>query len=162
LVETAGILVKTPKGVDEIQTRANQLPQKKRYLLILVSGNMSVEDMIARFPGLGDIRQTLQELIDEGYVEARKPAGTPASAAPAQSADGQKFPEAAAKLSRRLYDLIGPTADDFTRKLEGARDRASFLAAVRSSVMMVESFSGKKKGELFQQEAMAIADKFFK
>jgi hypothetical protein len=162
MVEPAGILVKTPKGVDEIQTRANHLPQKKRYLLLLVNGNMTIDEMVSRFPGLGDIRQTLQELVDDGYVEVKQPAAPAAAAARAQPPQGEKFADAAAALSRRLYDLVGPAADDFTGTLEGARDRTAFLAAVRSSVMMVESFSGKKKSELFHEQAMAIADRFFK
>ena len=159
-MELTGILAKTPKGVDEIQTRANRLAQKKRNLLILVNGNVSVENMVARFPSLGDIRQTLHELVDEGYVEFMK--GPVAPAAPgARAADASSPGEAVRALSRTLYDLIGPTADDFTGKLEGARDRAGFLQAARSSVAIAESFAGKKKAELFQQRATAIADRFF-
>lgn len=152
-----GILVKTPKGVDEIQTRANRLAQKKRNLLILVDGNVRVEDMVARFPSLGDIRQTLQELVDEGYAEIKQ--GTAISTT--DKAEVSSFNDAARALSRNLYDLIGPTADDFTGKLESAQDRTSFLQAIRSSVMMVESFAGKGKAELFRQRALAIADRFF-
>ena len=164
-MELTGTLIKTPKGVDEIQTRANRLAQKKRNLLILVNGNVSVENMVARFPGLGDIRQTLQELVDEGYVEFMKgpvaPAAPAALAPGATAADASSLGEAVRALSRTLYDLIGPTADDFTGKLEGARDRAGFLQAARSSVAIAESFAGKKKAELFQQRATAIADRFF-
>jgi hypothetical protein len=164
-VELSNILVKTAKGVDEIQTRANRLVQKKRQLLILVDGSASVDDMVARFPGLVDLRQNLQELVEEGYVGFKEPVvpAMPAASTPTiAAAEASSFSEAARTLSRNLFDLIGPTADDFTGKLEGARDRAGFLQATRSSVMMVESFAGKIKAEQFRQRAMAIADRFFK
>jgi hypothetical protein len=159
-MELAGVLIKTTKGVDEIQTRAYQLPQKKRYLLILVDGHSTLETLVAKFPTLGDIRQTLQELVTEGFLEIRGGGG--AAAAAAANPDHQRFREAAAKLSRRLYDLIGPPADDFTGRLEGAQDRAGFLTATKSSVRMVESFAGKRKAEEFQQQAEEIANRFFK
>ena len=158
-MELAGILVKTPKGVDEIQTRAYQLPQKKRYLLILVDGHSTLEALVSKFPTLGDIRQTLLELVNEGFLEIR--GGIAAATAPANP-DHQRFKEAAARLSRRLYDLIGPAADDFTGRLESAQERAGFLVATKSSVRMVESFAGKKKAQEFEQQANEIADRFFK
>lgn len=157
-----GILIKTPKGVDEIQTRANRLAQKKRQLLILVDGRLSIEAMVDRFPSLGDIRPSLTELVEEGYAEIRM--GTAATATPAPAArvaNAAGFSEAVGALSRNLYDLAGPTADAFTSKLEGARDRAAFLQAVRSSVAIAESFAGKKKAEDFRLRAMEIADRHF-
>ena len=165
-MEAVGVIVKTAKGVTEIQTRANQLSQKKRYLLILVDGQSTIAGMIAKFPGLGDIGPILRELLDEGFVEIKsapgRAAATAATAATAAAPAGERFSDAVSVLSRQLYDLIGPTADDFTGRLEGAQDRAGFLAAVRSSTKMVESFAGKKKAALFEQNAMAIADRFFK
>lgn len=161
-VDHTGNLVKTPKGVNEIQTRANRLPQKMRQLLILVDGSGGVDDMVARFPSLAGLRQSLQELVDEGYVELRGVAVPAASAASATAADASDFGEAARILSRTLYDLIGPIAEEFTGSLERAHDRAGFLRATRSSVLMVESFAGKTKADGFLQRAMAIADRFFK
>jgi len=163
-VDLTGVLVKTPKGVEEIQTRVYRLAQKKRNLLILIDGNIGVEAMVARFPSLGDIRQSLQELIDDGYAEVRKGSGTPPAAAAAAAkpvVDAAGFDIAVRALSRALYDLTGPTADAFTGKLESARDRASFLHAMRSSVAIAESFAGKKKAEAIQQRAMDIAELYF-
>jgi hypothetical protein len=166
-VEATGMLVKTPKGVEEIQTRANRLPQRKRSLLIVIDGSAGIDDMVARFPGLGDIRQSLQELIDEGYAEVRFQGATvdaPAAPAPAAAVplkDAAGFDEAVRALSRNLYDLAGPTADTFTAKLEAARNLESFQQAIRSSVAIVESFAGKKKAEVFEQRAVAIAEKYF-
>ena len=164
-MEVPGVIVKSAKGVTEIQTRASQLSQKKRYLLILVDGQSTIDGMIAKFPGLGDIGPILRELLDEGFLEIKSVPATArakSGASAAVATGGDRFSDSVTVLSRQLYDLIGPTADDFTGKLEGAQDRAGFLAAVRSSTMMVESFAGKKKAALFEQNAMAIADRFFK
>lgn len=159
-MELEGILVKTAKGANEIQTRANRLAQKKRTLLILVDGNISVESMVARFSSMGDIRETSQELLDPGYVEFKRGTGAAAAAPAAAAGEVSAFNEAARALSRSLYDLIGPSADDFTGRLEVARERAGFLQAAASSIAVVASFAGKNKAELFRQRAMALADRF--
>ena len=107
-MELKSIAAKTAKGVAEIQTRAYKLPQKKRSLLILVDGTRSVAELVARFPMFPDVMQILQELADEGFVEAKvaaAPAPASATAAPERS-DAEGFSAAVRSLSRRY--LSGP------------------------------------------------------
>ncbi|MEO7134172.1 MAG: hypothetical protein ABI024_08120 [Vicinamibacterales bacterium] len=165
-MEPRSILAKTQKGLDEIQTRANKLPQKRRSMLILVDGKASVAALVARYPAFGDILETLRELVDEGYVEARGMGGAAAASiaatAPAVILDQAEFNAAVRTLSRSLYDTVGPAADNVTSRLEAARDRDSFLKAWHSCMLMVEGTVGKKRSEPLQQRAMEIADRFLK
>jgi hypothetical protein len=161
-VELKSIAAKTAKGVEEIQTRAYKLPQKKRSLLILVDGTRSVAELVARFPMFPDVLQVLQELADEGFVEAKvaaAPAPVSATAAPARS-DAEEFSAAVRSLSRLLYDTIGPAADKVTAKLEAARDRDSFQRAWQSCALMAESTVGKKRTELLNERAAEIVSRF--
>ena len=75
------VLEKTEKGLDEIRTRANRLPQQRRNVLIFVDGRFSVSELMARFANFGDLEATLQSLLDDGYIA---PSGT-ASRSPAAS-----------------------------------------------------------------------------
>ncbi|MEO8133943.1 MAG: hypothetical protein ABI831_08210 [Betaproteobacteria bacterium] len=162
-MEPNSILAKSQKGLDEIQTRANRLPQKRRSLLILVDGKSTVGGMVARFPAFGDILQTLQELVDEGYLETRLAAAPSAAAAiPAAMPAQLAFIAEVRTLSRLLYDTIGPASENVTAKLEAAGDRESFLRAWQSCLMMVEGTVGKKRGAPLQERAMSIADRFLK
>lgn len=62
------ILAKTVAGVEEIETRARRVPPRLRTMLILVDGRRSVAELIDAAAGLGDVRQALETLHDEGFV----------------------------------------------------------------------------------------------
>jgi hypothetical protein len=62
------VLVRTPKGIDEMQTRRNKLDQKLRALLIMVNGKATAAEIAGQFGGLGNMETLLNRLILEGYV----------------------------------------------------------------------------------------------
>jgi len=62
------ILAKTVAGVEEIATRTRRVPPRLRTMLILVDGRRSVAELIDAAAGLGDVRQALETLHDEGFV----------------------------------------------------------------------------------------------
>ncbi|MCK6375717.1 MAG: hypothetical protein L6Q69_16685 [Zoogloea sp.] len=62
------ILAKTVVGVEEIATRTRRVPPRLRTMLILVDGRRSVAELIDAAAGLGDVRQALETLHDEGFV----------------------------------------------------------------------------------------------
>lgn len=71
------ILVKTPKGQDEIRTRAHKLTPRLRRLLIMVDGRSSVTDTLQRLQALGDdLEEQLAELLAQGFLA---PAGAAAA-----------------------------------------------------------------------------------
>lgn len=121
------VLGKTQKGLDEISTRADKLPQQKRNVLIIVDGRFSVGDLLARFPNLPDLPQTLRSLFDAGYIAIRGESGAARPAAPARPT-----PAATTSPSSAVAGTAaGSTAPAGTNYAVQARDAAEFRQAVR-------------------------------
>ena len=62
------VLAKTAVGVDEIATRSRRIPPRLRTVLILVDGRQSVQTLAESAAALGDIRQALTDLHEQGLV----------------------------------------------------------------------------------------------
>jgi len=69
---------KTGKGRDEITTRQCQLPARLRTLLLLVDGKRDTVELMAKVAGLGLDERSLQELLDEKFIERIDANGTTA------------------------------------------------------------------------------------
>lgn len=79
---------KTARGHQEIAARSNGLGLRARRLLILVDGQRPLEDL-ARLAGDTDLAQTLQELVDGGFIDSsadEAPAPSVAAPGPARGA----------------------------------------------------------------------------
>jgi hypothetical protein len=170
-MDRAAVLAKTPKGAAELKSRAHGLAQKLRALLIMIDGVSTAGDLIVKFGGIPDVEAGLQALADQGYVEVRGTAPAPASAgaqrtvaavqaAPA-AAPPQTRKEAMSALTRMLHDAIGPDADMLTGRLEKARTRAEFNAAVERCTDTLEALAGEARAQAFGARAAAFADQHF-
>jgi hypothetical protein len=171
------VLVKTDKGADEIKSRAHGLAARLRSVLIMVDGNSTVAEYVARFGAIPDIEGTLQMLLDQGFLEARAAAASappsPPSIAPGQppstapGGDQEPLPatqkEAVSELSRVMLDSMGPDADVFTGMLERARTRAEFVEAVERCARVLDSLGarGKARAARFRERAQLVATRFF-
>ena len=62
------VFVKTPKGNDEITSRAYRLNHGLRYVLILVNGKSTVAEILAKGVGLPNMEQSLDELAVAGFI----------------------------------------------------------------------------------------------
>jgi hypothetical protein len=114
---------KTAKGLAEIETRAHRLSPRLRSALIIVDGRRSDEELRPLI--LQQPQETLQWLVDEGFIEpapgtsaapaarAAPPAGAPAPVAPLAAAPA---PAAAPAAPAAQAAPRAPVAgDDFTR-----------------------------------------------
>lgn len=97
---------KTDKGREEIATRRYQLAAKVRSILLLVDGKQSAEALLQKYAGIGVSGQTLQDLIDGGFISAR--AETPAAAA---SAAPQAAPPAPLASTAAAATATPPVAE---------------------------------------------------
>jgi hypothetical protein len=94
----SALLAKTPKGVEELKSRAHGLAQKLRALLIMIDGTATAGDLVAKFGAIPDVEAGLQALVDQGFVEVKAP-GTAAGATrvvapPAPTAGSASMPGA--------------------------------------------------------------------
>ena len=165
------MLAKTAKGAEELKSRAHGLAQKLRSLLIMVDGTSTAGDLLAKFGGIPEVEAGLQTLVDQGFVEIRgapmaAPVPAPAAPAaapapPAAAAAPQTRQQAMSALTRMLHDAIGPDADLLTGRLEKAKTRAEFNAAVERCSDTLEALAGKARAQAFGARAAAFADQHF-
>lgn len=162
------ILVKTGKGAEEVKSRAYGLTARLRSVLIMVDGNSTVTDYVARFGAIPDIEKTLQMLLDQGYLESRAPVSPPPlptapAAASAPPAPPETRKEAVGQLSRILLESMGPDADAFTGLIERAKTRVEFGEAVERCAHVLESLGtrGKARGQRFRELAKFVSERFF-
>jgi hypothetical protein len=132
---------KSPKGQQEVETRANRLGPRLRTALILVDGRRSDADLRALIQI--DADATLQTLLEGGYIEVVASAAAPATepapasaprAVPAPAVAAPPAASAAALTERRrqavrfLTDNLGPMAEEIALRIEKARNLAELRA----------------------------------
>ena len=158
------VLAKTAKGLEEVRSRKQGLPQKQRSILIMVDGVATVGEILAKFGGIPEIAAALDALAAKGFVEVEVIKGgvaTPAAAVAPATAVPATMPqtrgEALNALTRFLHDNLGPDADLVTGDLEKARTQPEFAAAIERCADMLEAVRGNQKAQLFRDRAKAFA-----
>lgn len=80
-MNTTCIYDKTDKGREEIATRQYQLQARLRTLLLLIDGQHSLGDLLAKTSGLGLNEESVAQLQSEGFISLIKgPDPEPAAA----------------------------------------------------------------------------------
>jgi hypothetical protein len=159
-MDAVSVLSKTPKGVEEMETRKHKLDHRQRALLIMVNGKASAGEIAQKFEQLGDVMPMLQELLAQGFIAPAADGAAPARpAAPAGAPAGAGIDLRQAKLDlcRHLREALGPDADMVTEKIEkcgSAEELREFLAARRE---MLDEWLGKSKAAQFWARAAPYA-----
>lgn len=131
---------KTPKGVDEVQTRAHRLPPRARGALILVDGQRTDEELARLIPV--QAAETLAALAEAGFIELIAGAPVPAAPAPPPPARQPDFKLVQREAVRRLVELVGPSADDLAIRMEAARS----MDQLRPLLVHARSLIGNVRG----------------
>ncbi len=162
------VLVKTGKGTEEVKSRTHGLAARLRSVLIMVDGNSTVADYVARFGAIPDIEGSLQTLVDQEFVaicgvRARAPAAAQAVAGAPAAALAAQRKEALAQLRMMLTDALGPSADMITTPIDRAKTRADFSAAAERGAQVLDSMGARGKALAARARALAqaIAEQFF-
>jgi hypothetical protein len=144
-MDLQAIYVKTTKGQEELATRAYKLPSRVRNLLVMVDGAVTGEQIVETTVGLGNSAAFFSLLVDEGFVEAIDPALIQASGKSATAPNK----ELVQFVSHLVTDLLGPTGDSLTLRLEKAGSIEEFSKHAEHCREVVENAVGKKKGDQF-------------
>lgn len=139
------ILVKTDKGREEIKTRSLSLSQHARNLLIAADGQKTCGALAQMYSKIPDVNAVLQELVDQGLVDAGGGNGgaKPTAATPAvDEATLQKLRQATQYLNDTINTNIG--FGGFTLTLKVGRCRS--LDDVRALVPDYRAALEKKRG----------------
>jgi hypothetical protein len=140
-MDLKAILSKTAKGLEELETRKYRLEQRKRAVLIAVTGKARAAELRQKFAAIGDISPLLEQLLADGFVAAAG-AAAPAAAAPAAAKDD--FPAVRAQLVRAITDALGPGGDAIAEKLEECGSRQALKNFLDTRRAMLEVALGKK------------------
>jgi hypothetical protein len=62
------VLVRTAKGTDEVDNRTHKINIRLRAALLAVNGTETVETILKRFGGNGEMAGGLQELVAQGFL----------------------------------------------------------------------------------------------
>lgn len=142
------VLFKTPKGAEELQSRKHGLDRALRPVLILVDGESTVEQVIAKGAGLPDIEDCLASLELNGFI-ARKSH----SAADVSRIKG--------RLIEVAEEVLGAKAGKITAKLQAAPDtREGLLEVVASCKKLVELIIDEDKASVLQERCERLLDGF--
>jgi hypothetical protein len=148
----ATVYRKTDKGQAEIETRAHRLVPRLRTALILVDGKRTGDELaglIANEPA-----QTLQTLLEQGFIEAFEVAAPRAAAKAAPAPAVAEPPEAAPAgdaraLERRkrdavrfLTDQVGPMAEAIGMRIEKTSDWPQLLVALQVGQQILQNTRG--------------------
>jgi hypothetical protein len=140
--------VKTAKGQEEVATRAFKLPSRVRNLLVMVDGSATGEQIVETTAVLGNSAAFFSLLVEEGFIEAVVSASTPA-AGKAATAPNVPPKELVSAVCHLVTDILGPSGDSLTMRLEKARTLEEFAKLVEQCREVVEGSVGKKKGDQF-------------
>lgn len=150
------LCVKTPKGLEEVAKRSDNVPQKARRLLILVDGSRDFAAIATMLPA-DDTMATLEKLLADGYitprvVEAPKAVEPAAAAAPAlalpQVDPGQRYDMARNFMLNTTSAFLGVFGSALSEKIETANcleDLQELYIAWREAIRLTPD--GKKRAD---------------
>jgi hypothetical protein len=176
----ATIYRKTDKGHAEIETRAHRLPPRVRQALIVVDGRRSDDDLRKLIMQQPD--ETLQSLLDGGFIEASgsisapRPtpasahaappaapaaAGTMAPAAPAASTAPGTVPLDLAALKRAavrsINDQLGPMGESLALRIERCRSPAELQPLLVTATDIIRNARGPAAATAFAARFLPAA-----
>jgi hypothetical protein len=140
---------KTPKGIEEVQTRKYNLSQKLRTTLIVVDGKKNVQTIFNLFGAVGE---SLVELEKQGFIE-KKTAAT-GLAALSQEEKQRNTQMAKNFMMNTVKDALGltPAALTFADSVKQSGELEDLQKKFDPYVSLITSASGKKKAEAYRDE----------
>ena len=178
------ILIKSPKGIEELETRAHRLGPKLRQALVRVDGAKSMDTLVAEAGAMGAaLKMQLAELLARGFVLdavaaaaavaneplKRPPAPQVAPLRKAKPADGlsatlplmpnpelKLVTELKASIRWLLSESMGGSRSPEELKLNHCRTLAELEEFVDESFLTIQAVAGKPKAVQFWREAKTL------
>lgn len=122
------VLVKTEKGVEEIETRKHKLDHRLRALLLVVNGTNTVATLMRDFARFGDVPAMLEQLVREGFVKSEA-----------------SFQEVRRDVAAAVYEALGPDSDAITQEVENCKSVADLRRYIASRRTLFEAALGKPR-----------------
>jgi len=118
-IDRKQILVKTAKGLDEVQTRAHDLSGRLRRLLIMVDGRITVGDLAKRLASLDDnVEGGIMALLADGFLAPRS---IPTTSQPVDEAPEFNLEKAKGFARFVVLGAIGPAGARRIARIDAAK-----------------------------------------
>lgn len=156
------ILEKTPKGRDELATRAHHLLPGQRNLLIMADGRRAVSELLKAGTDPQRCMQVLRALFDEGFLVRSDSAAAASGFAPLPTAAPAAAPVPPgstphATLIALVQEQFGAHAPRLLQKIEQHPDTPEGrAAAVQSCAKFIRLFIDEKQADLFVRRAQEL------
>jgi hypothetical protein len=141
------VLVRTAKGVEEVETRKHKLEPKLRVLLITVNGKATAAELAAKFAQIGDVSAQLASLIEQGYV----------SEAQAPKDAAKQLEHARQQLGAFIAAALGPNGDPIAARIEACASTDELRAYVEGKRSALQAALGQKAAEFFSRAKSLLA-----
>jgi len=146
------VVTKTHKGEEEIQHRGHGLDRNLRFVLIMVDGKSTVQQIVTeKGAGLPDVESHLRTLAEAGYIAI---GGADASCT---VGNGQDIPAIKAQLIAIANEVLGADATKIVSKLEAAPNSPEGLQdVVNSCKKLVKLLIDEKKAEVLMARCSTV------
>jgi hypothetical protein len=153
------IVIKTAKGVAEVEARSKKLPQRLRTILIMIDGTLTAGQLLERAVKMGVPSDFLDSLQKEGLVEARSTGSQAAAEAVATvttASDADRFRAAQKFMNDTVVDALGMRAFMFTLKLERCFTCAELNDLMDAYVKAITKGSGDEVAAVLKLRAQEL------
>jgi hypothetical protein len=156
-MDRSAIVAKTHKGEEEMQSRKCGLDRNLRYVLILIDGRSSVQQLIEeKGAALPDVEGSLRTLAEQGFITIGGVSMGGEDDGCVVAAD-QDIPATKAALIAIAREVLGADAGKVISKLEGAPDsREGLQEVVNSCKKVVRLLIDEKKAEALMARCSTI------
>ncbi len=140
---------KTPKGIEEVQTRKYNLSQKLRTTLIVIDGKKNVQTVFNLF---GAVSESLVELEKQGFIEKKTVATGLAALSPEETRRNIEL--AKNFMMNTVRDALGltPAAHSFADSVKQSGGLEDLQKKFDPYLALITSGRGKKAAEAYQEE----------
>lgn len=156
-MDRSAIVAKTPKGEEEIQSRKYGLDRNLRYVLILIDGKTSIQQLVdEKGAALSDVAASLKTLAEQGFVSIGG-VSIGANDENCTVAADQDIPTIKSALIAIAKEVLGADAGKIVSKLEAAPDSAEGLQeVVNSCKKVVRLLIDEKKAEALMARCSTV------
>jgi len=152
-MDSGTIFQKTAKGEEAIRDRAHDLDRNLRYVLILVDGKSTVQQLVEeKGAAMEDVAGRLQRLAEGGFITSGEAAES--------TGGGGDAAAVKVELIATAREVLGPDAGKVVAKLEAAPDsKAGIMEVVSGCKKLVKLVIDEKKAEELMRRCSAVLDK---
>ena len=148
MIDPRLVFLKTEKGEAEFSTRAYKLNHALRYVLILVNGKSTVDEIRSKGAGLPNVDETLRQLAELGFIHSQN-ASKPRTNAFVDNPKGE--------LIALAHEILGTQAATVIKKLNASDETPQALTdtATACKRLIKLAIDDQKAGD-FERRAQEI------